>query len=146
MAELKNVDLYSDGACSGNPGPGGWAAILIFGPHKKEIYGYEPRTTNNRMEMTAVLMGLRALKEPCRVTVYSDSELVVKAFNDGWMDKWLKNNFKQGNVKNIDLWKQILEEIKSHTVKWVWVKGHADNALNNRCDELARKAIDDNGN
>lgn len=144
MAELKSVDLYSDGACSGNPGPGGWAAILIFGPHKKEIYGYDPKTTNNRMEMTAVLMGLRALKEPCRVTVYSDSELVVKAFNNGWMEKWLKTNFKQGNVKNIDLWKQILDELKSHTVKWVWVKGHADNALNNRCDELARKAIADN--
>lgn len=144
LAELKKLDLYSDGACSGNPGPGGWAAILVYGPHIKEISGYEPQTTNNRMEMTAVLKGFSALKEPCHVTVYCDSELVVKAFNDGWIASWLKNNFKQGTVKNIDLWQQILEEVKPHQVKWVWVKGHADTALNNRCDELARKAITDN--
>lgn len=144
MAELKRVELYTDGACSGNPGPGGWAAILLFGPHTKELSGFEPQTTNNRMEMTAVLMGFRALKESCGVTVFSDSELIVKAFNDGWIDNWLKTKFKQGKVKNIDLWEQILEEVKAHTVKWVWVKGHADNALNNRCDELARHAITSN--
>lgn len=140
------MKLYTDGACSGNPGPGGWAAVLIFGPHKKEISGFEEQSTNNRMEMTAVIQGLKALKEPCAVTVYSDSEIVVKAFNDGWIDSWLRSNFKQGKVKNIDLWKEMLEVIKPHSVKWIWVKGHADNELNNRCDELARKAITDNSN
>jgi len=138
---LKKVDLYTDGACSGNPGPGGWAAILMFGQHTKELSGYEAQTTNNRMEMTAVIMGLRALKEPCQVTVYSDSELVVKAFTDGWIDSWQKSNYKQGKVKNIDLWESILEQLQRHSVKWAWVKGHADNPWNNRCDELARMAI-----
>jgi ribonuclease HI len=141
---LKNVKLYTDGACSGNPGPGGWGAVLIFGPHKKEISGYDPQTTNNRMEMMAVIMGFEALNEPCQVTVYSDSKLVVEAFNDGWISNWLKTDFKQGKVKNIELWKRMLEVIKPHKVKWVWVKGHADNAMNNRCDELARKVITDN--
>ena len=144
MADLKSVKLYTDGACSGNPGPGGWAAVLIFGPHKKELSGYDPQTTNNRMEMMAVIKGIGALKEHCQVTVYSDSKLVVEAFNDGWISNWLKNDFKQGKVKNIELWQQMLEVIKPHKVKWVWVKGHADNAMNNRCDELARKAITDN--
>jgi len=112
MENLKSVKIYSDGACSGNPGPGGWAAILIFGPHTKEISGYEPQTTNNRMEMTAVIQAFIALKEPCQVTVFSDSELVVKAFNDGWIANWLKTDFKQGKVKNIDLWQQMLQAIK----------------------------------
>jgi len=96
------------------------------------------------MEMTAVIRGFEALNEPCQVTVYSDSELVVKAFNDGWIANWLKTGFKQGKVKNIELWEQMLKQISPHKVKWVWVKGHADNEMNNRCDELARKAITDN--
>jgi ribonuclease HI len=105
---MKEVVIYTDGACSGNPGPGGWAAVLMFGQHKKEISGFAPQTTNNRMEMTAVIKALAALKEPCQVTVYSDSELLVRAFNDGWIANWLKTDFKQGKVKNIDLWQQIL--------------------------------------
>lgn len=146
MAGLKQVKMYTDGACSGNPGPGGWAAVLIFGPHTKEISGFAPDTTNNRMEMTGVIQGFTTLKEPCRVTVYSDSALVVRAFNDGWLDSWQKTKFKQGKVKNIDLWQELLAAIKPHEVKWVWVKGHADNELNNRCDQLARQAILDNAN
>jgi len=144
MAEIKSIKLYTDGACSGNPGPGGWGAVLIYGAHVKEINGFVPDTTNNRMEMMAVIKGFQALKEPCQVTVYSDSKLVVQAFNDAWLSNWLKNDFKQGKVKNIDLWKEMLDVIRPHTVKWVWVKGHADNEYNNRCDELARQAIIDN--
>ena len=140
----KKVQIYTDGACSGNPGPGGWAAILVFGPHTKEISGFEPQTTNNRMEMTAVIQGFQALTESCEVSVYSDSNLVVQAFNSGWLASWLKTDFKQGKVKNIDLWQEMLKAIKPHQVRWVWVKGHGDNLLNNRCDELARKAITDN--
>ena len=140
----KNVQIYTDGACSGNPGPGGWAAILIFGPHTKEISGFEAQTTNNRMEMTAVIQGFRALTEPCQVTVYSDSNLLIQAFNSGWLVSWLKTDFKQGKVKNIDLWQDLIKAMKPHQVQWVWVKGHGDNPLNNRCDELARKAIADN--
>lgn len=140
----KKVQIYTDGACSGNPGPGGWAAILIFGPHTKEISGFEAQTTNNRMEMTAVIQGFRALTEPCQVTVYSDSNLVVQAFNSGWLASWLKTDFKQGKVKNIDLWQDLIKAMTPHQVQWVWVKGHGDNPLNNRCDELARKAIADN--
>lgn len=138
---LKQISLYTDGACSGNPGPGGWGAILMYGSHRRELSGYEPATTNNRMEITAVIQGLRALKEPCQVTVYSDSEIVIKAFNDGWMDNWLRTDYKQGKVKNRDLWEELLGELKRHQVIWVWVKGHADNPHNNRCDELARNAI-----
>ncbi|HOC06300.1 MAG: ribonuclease HI [Bacillota bacterium] len=142
----KKVQIYTDGACSGNPGPGGWAAILIYGEHSKELSGYEPETTNNRMEMTAVINGFQALKEPCQVTLFSDSQLVVQAFNSGWISNWLKTGFKGGKVKNIDLWQEILRVIAPHQVQWVWVKGHQDNPLNNRCDELARKAIADNNN
>lgn len=137
----KNVHIYTDGACSGNPGPGGWAAVLVFGPHIKEISGFEPQTTNNRMEMTAVIRAFQALKEPCQVTVFSDSKLVVEAFNADWIANWLKTNFKCGKVKNIDLWQELLKAIEPHQVRWVWVKGHGDNAMNNRCDELAREAI-----
>ena len=140
----KKVQIYTDGACSGNPGPGGWAAILVFGPHTKEICGFEAETTNNRMEMMAVIQGFRALIEPCQVTVYSDSNLLVQAFNAGWLASWLKTDYKQGKVKNIDLWQDILKAIEPHQVQWVWVKGHGDNVMNNRCDELARQAIVDN--
>lgn len=141
---VKKVEIHTDGACSGNPGPGGWAAILTFGTHSKDISGFELDTTNNRMEMTAVIKGFQALTEPCQVTLYSDSKLVIQAFNDGWVANWLKTDFKGGKVKNIDLWQDILRAIAPHQVKWVWVKGHRDNPLNNRCDELARKAITDN--
>lgn len=140
----KKVQIYTDGACSGNPGPGGWAAILTYGEHSKEISGFEPDTTNNRMEMTAVIKGFQALKEPCQVTLFSDSKLVVQAFNDGWISNWLQTGFKGGKVKNIDLWQEILRVISPHQVQWVWVKGHHDDPMNNRCDELARKAIADN--
>lgn len=141
---LKDVQIYTDGACSGNPGPGGWAAILIFGAHRKEVSGFVPHTTNNRMEMTAVVQGFRALREPCQVTVFSDSSLVVKAFSVGWLDSWRRSNYKDGKVKNIDLWQELIKATAPHQVRWVWVKGHSDNAFNNRCDELARKAITDN--
>lgn len=143
---MKEVKLYTDGACSGNPGPGGWAAILLFGPHRKELSGFEADTTNNRMEMTAVIRGLQALKEPCNVTVYSDSNLVIKAFNDGWLSSWQKTGFKGGKIKNIDLWQGLIEIIAPHNVSWVWVKGHSTDSENNRCDQLARKAISDNVN
>lgn len=143
MAAQKEVTIYSDGACSGNPGPGGWAAVLLYGRHRKEISGFEPDTTNNRMEMTALIKAFEALREPCRVTVYSDSEIVVNAFNQGWVENWLKTGFKQGKVKNIDLWQQLLKAIEPHEVTWVWVKGHADDENNIRCDALARQAIKD---
>lgn len=141
---MKEVKLYTDGACSGNPGPGGWAAILLFGQHTKELSGFEPDTTNNRMEMTAVIQGFRALKEPCRVTVYSDSNLVIKAFNAGWLANWQKTAFKGGKIKNIDLWQELIQVISSHDINWVWVKGHSTDFYNNRCDQLARQAISDN--
>lgn len=141
---MKEVKMYTDGACSGNPGPGGWAAVLLYGRHSKEISGFEGQTTNNRMEMTAVIRGFEALKEPCRVTVFSDSRLVVDAFNSGWLSSWRKTNFKDGKIKNIDLWEELLSAISSHEVSWVWVKGHSEDSLNNRCDHLARKAITDN--
>lgn len=141
---MKEITLYTDGACSGNPGPGGWGVVLVFGSHRKEMSGFEPQTTNNRMEMQAVIEGFKALKEPCAVTVYSDSRLVTEAFNQGWVTKWLQTGFNKGKVKNQDLWQQLLEIIKPHRVRWVWVKGHSDDELNNRCDYLAKQAIAEN--
>lgn len=141
---MKRVDIFTDGACSGNPGVGGWAAVLVFNGIKKEISGYDKQTTNNRMEMFAVIMGLRALKEPCEVVVTTDSSYVADAFNKGWVESWQKNNWRTANkeeVKNIDLWRALLYEIKRHRVSFVRVKGHADNELNNRCDFLATTAI-----
>ena len=142
---MKHVDIYTDGACSGNPGAGGWAAILIYNGHKKEISGYFRETTNNRMELFAVLQGLKQLKERCDVTVYTDSAYIVNAFNSGYIKEWQKNGWKTASkdeVKNIDLWKAILLELKSHKVSFVKVKGHSDNEFNNRCDELARQEIE----
>ncbi len=139
-----HVEIYTDGACSGNPGPGGWAAILIFGEVEKEISGYEPDTTNNRMELTAALMALKELNQPCRVTLYSDSSYLVNAFQDGWLDKWQLNNWKNaagGDVSNPDLWKALLEENARHEIEWVKVKGHSDNEYNNRCDKMAVEEI-----
>lgn len=134
---LKEVKIYTDGACSYNPGPGGWAAILFYKNHRKEISGGEKETTNNRMELKAVIEGLKALKEPCQVKVYSDSAYVVNCFHQKWYEKWEKNGFK----KNPDLWKELLVLVRKHHVEFVKVKGHSDDVWNNRCDELARAAI-----
>ena len=137
---MKKVILYTDGACSFNPGPGGWGAVLIFKNIKKEMSGGEPNTTNNRMELLAVIKGLTALKEKCEVHIYSDSAYIINAFEKNWIDGWQKNNWKNANKKpvlNKDLWEQLLELTNFHKVVWHKVKGHADNELNNRCDELA---------
>lgn len=137
---MKSVEIYTDGACSGNPGPGGWGAILKFGNIEKEVSGYDAETTNNRMELTAVIRALELLKEECNVTLYSDSSYVVHAFEKGWISSWVSNNWVKSNreqVKNPDLWQVLYELSQKHTITWVWVKGHADNQYNNRCDSLA---------
>ncbi len=136
---MKHVDIYTDGACSGNPGPGGWGAILRYGDVEKEISGGEDMTTNNRMELLGAISALSMLKEPCHVTLYSDSRYLVDSVTKGWLFSWEKLGFaKKGKaVPNTDLWKQILTAIRTHQVDFVWVKGHADNPYNNRCDELA---------
>ncbi len=142
--DKQEVTIYTDGACSGNPGVGGWAAVLISGDHTKEICGVDTLTTNNRMELQAIIEGLKLLKKPCKVTVYSDSAYSVDAFLKGWIYAWMKNNWKtssKDDVKNVDLWQELLSLMKIHDVEYVKVKGHADNALNNRCDTLARGAI-----
>lgn len=139
-----NVTIYTDGACSGNPGPGGWAAILIAGGQEKELSGYAPETTNNRMELMAALQGLTALKVPCRVTLYSDSAYLISAFNQGWLTRWQKNGWKNAakqDVSNPDLWQGLLVLAEKHEISWVKVKGHADNHYNNRCDALAVAAM-----
>lgn len=144
----KNVEIYTDGACSGNPGPGGWGAILMYKGHERELSGYEALTTNNRMELTAVIMALRALKEPCSVTIYTDSAYVVNAFTKGWITSWLQNGWRTAGktpVENQDLWERLLELCQTHRVTWKKVKGHADNELNNLCDQLARLAIKNRG-
>lgn len=140
---MKEVHIYTDGACSGNPGPGGWAAILIYNGHKLEISGYAKETTNNRMEMFSVLQALKHLKENCKVNIYSDSSYVVDSFNKEWVYGWQRNRWKKGkeDVKNADLWKALLMEIGKHEVLFHKVKGHSDNEYNNRCDELARGEI-----
>lgn len=143
---MKKVDIYTDGACSGNPGKGGWGAILIYNGIEKEISGSAPETTNNRMELMAIISGLRALKERCDVTLYSDSAYSLDPFLKGWIYDWQKNNWKTSSkqeVKNTDLWLALLLELKKHEVSFIKVKGHADNEYNNRCDALARKAIKD---
>jgi ribonuclease HI len=132
---MKQVTIFSDGSSLGNPGPGGYGTILRFGKHEKELTGGEPMTTNNRMELIAVIEGLKALKEPCEVTIYSDSSYVVNAINE-WLDGWIKKDFKK--VKNPDLWKAYIEAAKPHKVKAVWVRGHNGHPENERCDELAR--------
>ncbi len=136
---MKKVTIYTDGACSGNPGPGGWGAILMHGENKKELSGGEALTTNNRMELTGVITALEALKQPCEVTLYSDSQYIVNAINEGWLYGWAKKGWKRkgGEVKNPDLWQKLLSLLNTHSVTFVWVKGHAENPYNNRCDELA---------
>ena len=144
MNEKKRVILYTDGACSGNPGLGGYGGILIYGEAKKEYSGAELETTNNRMEITAVIVGLKHLKYPCIVDVYSDSAYTVNAFNEGWIYGWQKNGWKKSDgkaVQNVDLWQELYALTKTHEVTFHKVAGHADNELNNRCDELARGAI-----
>ena len=140
---MKNITLYTDGACSGNPGNGGWGAILMYNDAKKEISGGESQTTNNRMELTAVIKGLEALKEECNVDIYSDCAYVVNAFLQDWITNWQNNRWKskKGMVLNIDLWQRLIELTKKHNVTWHKVKGHADNEFNNRCDALARGEI-----
>ena len=139
MTYMKSVSIHTDGACSGNPGPGGWAAIIVYGKKELELCGFEPDTTNNRMELTAAVKALEALKEPCRVTLYSDSTYLVSAFNEGWILNWSMHGWKRGKepVKNSDLFRRLLELSALHVITWVHVKGHADNEYNNRCDALA---------
>ncbi len=141
---MKKVTLYTDGACSGNPGPGGWGAVLLYGTAKKELSGGARETTNNRMEITAVIEGLKALKEPCEVEIYSDSAYTVNAFREGWVNGWERSDWKKADKKpvlNADLWQELLALTHIHRVTFHKVKGHADNELNNRCDALARGAI-----
>lgn len=137
--------MYTDGACSGNPGKGGWGAILKYNDHEKVLSGREESTTNNRMELTAVIKGLEALKESCDVQIYSDSAYVVNSFLQNWITAWQENNWKTSSKKdvlNVDLWKKLVELTHKHSVQWFKVKGHADNELNNRCDKLARAEIE----
>jgi len=137
---LKTVTLYTDGACSGNPGPGGWGAILEYMGHEKELSGGEDSTTNNRMELTAVIRGLSCLKEPCIVELYSDSKYVIDGLQKGWAEGWKKRGWIKSDKKpalNPDLWEKLLELTHIHQMRYHWVKGHAENPKNNRCDEMA---------
>lgn len=140
MSAIKKVDIFTDGACSGNPGPGGWGAILRYGEVEKEISGGESDTTNNRMEMTAVIEALRLLKYPCEVTVYSDSQYVCNGINNHWVDNWRKNGWKTSQrqpVANKELWEELLKLLDIHKVTFVWVRGHNGHPENERCDRLA---------
>ena len=137
---MKTVTIYTDGACSGNPGPGGWGAILEYMGHEKELSGGEQNTTNNRMELTAVIRALQALKEPCTVELYSDSKYVIDALQKGWAEGWRKRGWIKSDKKpvlNPDLWETLLNLVETHDVHYHWVKGHASNPKTNRCDELA---------
>ncbi|MDR3262701.1 MAG: ribonuclease HI [Clostridiales bacterium] len=141
---MKKVDIYTDGACSYNPGPGGYGAVLIYNGAEKEVCGYNNDTTNNRMELFAVIAAVRALKEPCELKIYSDSAYVVNAFEKHWLDEWQKDGWSAAakkNILNVDLWKSLLLELKRHKYVFVKVKGHSDNEYNNRCDVLARGEI-----
>lgn len=144
---MKEIIIYTDGACSRNPGPGGWGAVLIYGEHERQFSGFVPMTTNQRMELLAVIEGLNQLKEACNVKVYSDSAYLINAFNQRWLDNWQRNgwkNAKKDPVENQDLWRELLKLAQKHQVTWIKVKGHSDNVYNNRCDELARGEINKN--
>lgn len=144
---MKEVSIYTDGSCSGNPGPGGYGVILTYGAKEKELYGGESSTTNNRMELTAAIEGLRALKEPCRVTLYSDSQYLVKAISEGWLENWKKCSWRKADkspVLNEDLWRELDRLLSVHEVEFSWVKGHDGHEYNERCDELARRGTDEN--
>jgi len=136
---MKKVRIYTDGACSGNPGPGGWGAVLMYGGKKKVLSGGELSTTNNRMELVSVLSALEALREPCEVELYTDSQYVANAINNGWLESWKKKGWKRkgGELKNPDLWIRLVPLLEQHKVSFNWIKGHAENEYNNRCDELA---------
>lgn len=137
---MKQVTIYTDGACSGNPGPGGWGAILEWKGHEKELSGGAAETTNNRMELSAVIFALQALKEPCAVDLFTDSKYVFDAVDKGWVFQWRANGWRKADKKpalNVDLWETLLPLLERHTVAWHWVKGHAENEKNNRCDQLA---------
>ena len=141
---MEKVIIYTDGACSGNPGPGGWGTVLMYKDSKKEISGGSKETTNNIMELTAVVEGLKMLKYPCEVELYSDSAYIVNSFNQGWIYNWKKQNWKTADgkeVKNKEIWQELYELTKIHKVTFNKVKGHSDNEYNNRCDELARNSI-----
>src|SRR5690554_6221781 len=141
---MKQVEIYTDGACSHNPGPGGWGVVLLYGPHRRELSGFEPHTTNQRMELTAAIKGLEELKERCAVRLYSDSAYLINGFNLGWIENWQRNGWRNSRkepVSNSDLWMALLKLSQQHKIEWIKVKGHSDNELNNRCDELARQAI-----
>lgn len=137
---MKYIELFTDGACSGNPGPGGWGVVLRYNGHEKELSGGEKETTNNRMELTAAIMGLSALKEPCKVRLVTDSKYVADGITRGWAESWRKNNWRKADKKpalNPDLWEKLLDLIREHDVTIDWVKGHAGHPENERCDRLA---------
>ena len=137
--------MYTDGACSYNPGPGGYGIVLIYNGIEKEFSGFNESTTNNRMELTAVIEGLRKLKESCDVTIYTDSAYTMNAFELGWLEDWQNKNWKNSQKKDVlnkDLWQELLAEMSKHTISWVKVKGHSDNKYNHRCDKLARAEVD----
>jgi len=141
---MKTIEIYTDGACSGNPGPGGWAAVLMYDEHIKELSGGSEHTTNQRMELEAAIQALKALKEPCKVKLYSDSAYMINCFSQNWYKNWLKNGWKNSKgkpVENQDLWKELLALREIHQIEFIKVKGHADNKWNNRCDELAVAAV-----
>ncbi len=142
---MKKVDMYTDGACSYNPGPGGYGIVLIYNGIEKQFSGFDESTTNNRMEITAVIEGLKKLKEPCDVTIYTDSAYTMNAFDLGWLENWQQNNWKNAQKKEVlnkDLWQELLLQMEKHTITWVKVKGHSDNKYNNICDKLARAEVD----
>lgn len=144
MVNRKKVTIYTDGACSGNPGDGGWGAVLKYGEHELKISGYEESTTNNRMELKAAIEALSRLKEPCDVMLYSDSSYLINAFEKLWMENWKRNGWKnksKDDVKNVDLWMELNKLTGIHNVKWIKVKGHSDNEYNNLCDKLATGEI-----
>ncbi len=146
---MKQIEIYTDGACSGNPGPGGWGAILSYNGHERELSGYEANTTNNRMELTGPIKALEALNRPCEVNIYTDSAYVCNAFKQKWIQNWLKNGWKTSKkqpVENQDLWQQLISLMEIHQVHWHKVKGHSNNKKNNRCDELATGEIKKNRN
>lgn len=141
---MKSVVIFSDGACRGNPGPGGWAAVLLSGTHRKEISGFDPATTNNRMELQGALAALACLKNPCQVDFHTDSKYVQNGIS-AWIHQWRRNGWRTQNklpVKNADLWKELDQQARRHTIQWHWLKGHAGHAENERCDQLANAAID----
>ncbi len=142
---MTEVIVYTDGACSGNPGPGGWGAVLMAGNNRKELSGGEANTTNNRMEMRAVIEALKALKRPCHVKIHSDSALIINAFNNRWIDGWLKRGWKKADkkpVENADLWREMLQAMDNHRIDWIKVKGHSGIELNERADRLAVAAAE----